>query len=247
MKKIYQLTFVLFIFSVFALSYPVTQVFAQGGGQCDSNPACNPASGTCCGQCDSNPACNPNDPNGIPCCSSGSNNMSSGTLPPRIPAPSGHDKMNHENRKLSDKSDLPQGEELRDAFKGCIEKLNTQDRIIQERAQQPQCRGVSQANVDQNTIRALRSDLHTVCDNMVLLHLQDQEYAARSGNLGLRSHPGIRDTYDILISICQQSGWSCPLGDLQSQNNQGTIPPCISISATLLEQIDRVSDAIGPN
>ena len=175
--------------------------------------------------------------------------MSSGTLPPRIPAPSGHDKMNHENRKLSDKSDLPEGEELRDAFKGCLEKLeHAEAHIRQERAQQSSCgRGVSQANVDQNTIRALRSDLHTVCDNMVLLHLQDQEYAARSGNLGLRSHPGIRDTYDILISICQQSGWSCPLGDLQSQNNQGTIPPCISISATLPEQIDRVSDAIGPN
>ena len=248
MKKIYQLTFVLFIFSVFALSYPVTQVFAQGGGQCDSNPACNPASGTCCGQCDSNPACNPNDPNGIPCCSSGSNNMSSGTLPPRIPAPSGHDKMNHENRKLSDKSDLPEGEELRDAFKGCLEKLDIQDTLLQERAQQSSCgRGVSQANVDQNTIRALRSDLHTVCDNMVLHSLTGSEMAARFGNVGLRAHPVFRDTYDIMISICQQSGWSCPLGDLQSQNNQGTIPPCISISATLPEQIDRVSDAIGPN
>ena len=160
MKKIKQLTFVLFIFSVLAFSYPVTQVFAQGGGQCDSNPACNPASGTCCGQCDSNPACNPNDPNGIPCCSSGSNNMSSGTLPPRIPAPSGHDKMNHENRKLSDKSDLPEGEELRDAFKGCLEKLeHAEAHIRQERAQQSSCgRGVSQANVDQNTIRELRGE-----------------------------------------------------------------------------------------
>jgi hypothetical protein len=173
--------------------------------------------------------------------------MSSGTLPPRIPAPPGHDKMNHENRKLSEKWDLAEREELNAAFKGCLEKLDIQDTLLQERAQQPQCRGVSQANRDQNTIRALRSDLHTVCDNMVLLHLQDQEYAARAGNLGLGSHPGIRDTYDILISICQQSGWSCPLGDLQSQNNHGTILPCISISATLPEQIDRVSDAIGPN
>ena len=68
MKKIKQLTFVLFIFSVLAFSYPVTQVLAQGDGQCDSNPACNPASGTCCSQCDPSPACNPNDPNGIPCC-----------------------------------------------------------------------------------------------------------------------------------------------------------------------------------
>ena len=50
MKKIRRLSLVLFIFSVLAFSYPVTQVFAQGGGQCDSNPACNP-----------------NDPNAIPC------------------------------------------------------------------------------------------------------------------------------------------------------------------------------------
>ena len=62
MKKMKQLTFVLFIVSALAFSYTATQVFAQGGahvsgahlsgGQCDSNPACNPASGTCCGQCD---------------------------------------------------------------------------------------------------------------------------------------------------------------------------------------------------
>ena len=78
MKKIKQLTFVLFIVSALAFSYPATQVFAQEGAhvsgnhisgvQCDSSPACNPASGTCCGQCDPGPACNPNDPNGIPCC-----------------------------------------------------------------------------------------------------------------------------------------------------------------------------------
>ena len=108
MKKIKQLSFVLFIFSVLAFSYPVTQVFAQVGGQCDSNPACDPTSGTCCNQCDPNPACVAGDPHAIPCCSSGSNNISSGTLTPRIPAPSGHNKMNHENRKLSYKSDLPE-------------------------------------------------------------------------------------------------------------------------------------------
>ena len=205
MKKIKQLSFVLFIFSVFALSYPVTQVFAQGGGQCDSNPACNPASGTCCGQCDSNPACNPNDPNGIPCCSSGSNNMSSGTLPPRIPAPSGHDKMNHENRKLSDKSDLPQGEELRDAFKGCIEKLNTQDRIIQERAQQPQCRGVSQANRDQNTIRDLRSDLYEVCTTLAYHHGQLAKTQAR------------RSAERHATGLCKRNGWDgCVEGERPS-------------------------------
>ena len=87
MKKIKQLSFVLFIFSVLAFSYPVTQVFAQGGGQCDSNPACNPASGTCCGQCDPGPACNPNDPNALPCCSLEGN---SGSQPQGGHEPSGH-------------------------------------------------------------------------------------------------------------------------------------------------------------
>ena len=82
MKKIRRLSLVLFIFSVLAFSYPVTQVFAQGGGQCDSNPAWNPASGTCCGQCDSGPACNPNDSNAIPCCGLEGNNMTNGSQPP---------------------------------------------------------------------------------------------------------------------------------------------------------------------
>ena len=171
MKKIYQLTFVLFIFSVFALSYPVTQVFAQGGGQCDSNPACNPASGTCCGQCDSNPACNPNDSNGIPCCSSGINNMSSGTLPPRIPAPSGHDKMNHENRKLSDKSDLPEGEELRDAFKGCLEKLEMQD---QREPNRPATNPAPNGNCSNQKYRANQAHqaLNEICNKVAELEYQ---------------------------------------------------------------------------
>ena len=53
--------------------------------------SCNPASGTCCGQCDPGPACNPNDPNAIPCCSVGGNNMTNGSQshggfePPRHP------------------------------------------------------------------------------------------------------------------------------------------------------------------
>jgi len=91
MKKIRRLSLALFIFSVLALSYPATHVFAQGGahvsgahlsgGQCDSNPACNPASGTCCGQCDPGPACNPNDPNAIPCCGLEGNNMTNGSQP----------------------------------------------------------------------------------------------------------------------------------------------------------------------
>ena len=69
MYKIKQLSFVLFIFSALAFSYPVTQGFAQSGGQCDSNPACDPTSGTCCNQCDPNPACVASDPHAIPCCS----------------------------------------------------------------------------------------------------------------------------------------------------------------------------------
>jgi hypothetical protein len=157
MKKIKQLTLVLVIFSVLVFSYPMTQVFAQGGGQCDSNPACDPTSGTCCNnQCDPGPACNANDPNALPCCGSGSNNMSSGTLPPRIPAPSGHDKMNHENRRLSDKKHLPEGEELHDALKGCLNKLEMQDQRQPRSSQHtpaPNCSGsVQQATT---AIRAL--------------------------------------------------------------------------------------------
>ena len=244
MKKIKQLSFVLFIFSVLAFSYPVTQVFAQGGGQCDSNPACDPTSGTCCNQCDPNPACVVGDPHAIPCCSSGSNNMSSGTLPPRIPAPSGHDKMNHENRRPSGKKHLPEGKELRDALKGCLNELELKDRQLQKRAQPSSCgRGVSQANRDQNTIRDLRSDLHTVCDNMVLFSLAGQEHAGRRGNVSLRANPVFRDTYGHMISICQQSGWSCPLGDSADWDTTR----CSGGFATLQQQLDRVSDAIGPN
>ena len=80
MKKIQKLSFASFIFSVFALLYLVPSVSAQvdahmnggqsrlGAGQCDSNPACDPTSGTCCNQCDPNPACVASDPNAIPCC-----------------------------------------------------------------------------------------------------------------------------------------------------------------------------------
>jgi hypothetical protein len=53
MKKVDQLTFLLFIFSIFAFSYPVTQVFAEGGGRCDPDPRCVAS-----------------DRNAIPCCSS---------------------------------------------------------------------------------------------------------------------------------------------------------------------------------
>jgi hypothetical protein len=201
MKKIKQLSLILFIFSVLAFSYPVAQVFAQGGGQCDSNPACNPTSGTCCNnQCDPGPACNANDPNAIPCCSSGSNNMSSGTLPPRIPAPSGHDKMNHENRRPSDKKHLPEGEELRDALKGCLNKLEIQDTLLQERAQQSSCgRGVSQANRDQNTIRELRGGLYAICDTF---HDKVKH--------NIRHLIGTIEQY---MGICRDNGWRrCAIG-----------------------------------
>ena len=170
--------------------------------------------------------------------------MSSGTLPPRIPAPSGHDKMNHENRRPSGKKHLPEGEELRDALKGCLNELELKDRQLQKRAQPSSCgRGVSQANRDQNTIRDLRSDLHTVCDNMVLFSLAGQEHAGRRGNVSLRANPVFRDTYGHMISICQQSGWSCPLGDSADWDTTR----CSGGFATLQQQLDRVSDAIGPN
>ena len=72
MKKIKQLTFVLFIFSALAFSYPATQVFAQDGivcgdGQFDVSLTCDPTSGTCCNQCDPGAACEAN-PHSIPCC-----------------------------------------------------------------------------------------------------------------------------------------------------------------------------------
>ena len=86
MKKIKQLTFVLFIFSVLAFSYPVTQVFAQGDivceeGQFDVSMTCDPTSGTCCNQCDPGAACVAGDPHSIPCCSLEGNNMSNGSQP----------------------------------------------------------------------------------------------------------------------------------------------------------------------
>ena len=83
MKKIQKVSFAFFIFSVFALLYIVPSVSAQvdshmSGGQCDSNPACDPTSGTCCSnQCDPNPACVATDPNAIPCCG-GSGSMTGG-------------------------------------------------------------------------------------------------------------------------------------------------------------------------
>ena len=76
MKKIKQLLFTLFIFSVLALSYLVTSISAQGGsgingGECDPNPACVE---NCCDECDPNPACvenccpaeSPENPNNDP-------------------------------------------------------------------------------------------------------------------------------------------------------------------------------------
>jgi len=223
MKKIKQLTFVLFIFSVLGFSFPVKQVFAQGGAhvsgnhisgsQCDSNPACNPASGTCCNQCDPGPACNPNDPNGIPCCGLEGNNMSSGTLPPRIPAPSGHDKMNHENRRPSGKKHLPEGEELLDALKGCRNELVLKDEQLQKRSQQSSCgRGASQANVDAKKILdlssdllELRSDLYEVCTTLAYHHGQLAKTQAR--RIAERHATG----------LCKRNGWDgCVEGERPS-------------------------------
>ena len=208
MKKIYQLTFVLFIFSVFALSYPVTQVFAQGGGQCDSNPACNPASGTCCGQCDSNPACNPNDPNGIPCCSSGINNMSSGTLPPRIPAPSGHDKMNHENRRPSGKKHLPEGEELRDAFKGCLNELEFKDRQLQNASQPKPRSSQPPAQCAPDPGKVSLCSPHRIFPAEEELGLRQLLY-----NLGIMTRPETGPNMDKLLHIARKHREYCQQGD----------------------------------
>jgi hypothetical protein len=84
MKKIKRLSLALCIFSVIALSCPVTQVFAQGGivceeGQFDVSLTCNPTSGTCCNQFDPGAACVAGDPHTIPCCSVEGNNMSNGS------------------------------------------------------------------------------------------------------------------------------------------------------------------------
>ena len=55
-------------FAVLQVSTVEAQTGAPGAPMCDSNPACDPTSGTCCDQCDANPACVPGDPNAIPCC-----------------------------------------------------------------------------------------------------------------------------------------------------------------------------------
>ena len=56
--------------TVEALDDPNMPPAGMSGGQCDSNPACDPSdpNGNCCGQCDPNPACVMDDPNAIPCC-----------------------------------------------------------------------------------------------------------------------------------------------------------------------------------
>ena len=127
MKKIKQLSFVLFIFSVLAFSYPVTQVFAQGGGQCDNSLACNPSSGTCCNnQCDPGPACNPNDPNAIPCCSlEGNDNQHHDQMTHDMGNDDqGHDQMNHDTRddKRRAKRQKEMHEELREKLNECLQR-----------------------------------------------------------------------------------------------------------------------------
>ena len=170
MKKIYQLTFVLFIFSVFALSYPVTQVFAQGGGQCDSNPACNPASGTCCGQCDSNPACNPNDPNGIPCCSlEGNNNQHQDPMTHDMDNDDqdndeiNHDRRNNRRHKKNKRGRDRRGE-LREKLNECLERERNSHQQQQPRSTQhtpaPNCSGSVQQATSAN--QALDEIMHII-------------------------------------------------------------------------------------
>ena len=138
MKKIKQLTFVLFIVSALAFSYPATQVFAQEGAhvsgnhisgvQCDSSPACNPASGTCCGQCDPGPACNPNDPNGIPCCSlEGNNNQHQDPMTHDMDNDDqDNDEINHDRRNdrrhKKNKRGRDRRGELREKLNECLQR-----------------------------------------------------------------------------------------------------------------------------
>ena len=72
MQKIKQLSFVLFVFSVPAMSYLGTSAYAQEDivceeGQFDRSLACDPTTGTCCNQCDPGGACEAN-PHTVPCC-----------------------------------------------------------------------------------------------------------------------------------------------------------------------------------
>jgi len=145
MRKIKQLSFVLFIFSVLAFSYPVTQVFAQGGGQCDSNPACNPASGTCCGQCDPGPACNPNDPNGIPCCGlEGNNNQHQDPMSHDMDNDDqDNDEINHDRRNdrrhKKNKRGRDRRRELREKLNECLERERNSHQQQQAPSATPQC------------------------------------------------------------------------------------------------------------
>ena len=63
---------------VACFAFTVLQAATGEAQQCDPGPACVE---NCCGQCDPGPACVAGDPNAIPCCSSGGNDMSSGTPP----------------------------------------------------------------------------------------------------------------------------------------------------------------------
>ena len=68
MKKLSYILMVGLAFTVLQVATVAAQTGAPGAPMCDSNPACDPVSGTCCDQCDANPACVMGDPNAIPCC-----------------------------------------------------------------------------------------------------------------------------------------------------------------------------------
>ena len=133
--------------------------------------------------------------------------MSSGTLPPRIPAPLGHDKMNHENRRPSGKKHLPEGEELRDALKGCLNELELKDRQLQN---QTSC-GTSQEKRRQiildlrSDLRELRSDLYEVCTTLAYHHGQLAKTQAR------------RSAERHATGLCKRNGWDgCVEGERPS-------------------------------
>ena len=132
MKKIKQLSLVSLISFIFVIFNYVTTVSAQ----CDSSPACNPTSGTCCNQCDPNPACVASDPNAIPCCGgqggahlSGNDNMNRG---PDLPHDQYDERMNRGHDLPHDQYDKHgPNDHMRDP--GCDPKRGCQDDSFQEK------------------------------------------------------------------------------------------------------------------
>ena len=107
-------------------AFTVLQVATVEAQQCDASLACDPTTGTCCNQCDPGPACVAGDPHAIPCCSSGGNDMSSGTPPQRGSAPPEHDEMSHDRNGENIGKMRTLEEKFRAALDDCNNKLEMQ-------------------------------------------------------------------------------------------------------------------------